>query len=50
VLVATPINLAHLVKLNKPSLRVTYEVEDLSHPGLQEVMARFMRENARVGV
>jgi predicted GTPase len=50
VLVATPINLAHLVKLNKPSLRVTYEVEDLSHPGLHEVMARFMRENAKVGV
>ena len=33
VLVATPIDLAHLIKLNKPSLRVTYEVEDVTYPG-----------------
>jgi len=48
VLVATPIDLAHLIKLNKPSLRVTYEVEDLSHPGLTEVLTRFTREHAGV--
>lgn len=41
VLVATPIDLGHLVSLNKPSLRVTYEVEDVSHPGLAEVLAQF---------
>ncbi|MGO9088554.1 MAG: cyclic 2,3-diphosphoglycerate synthase [Candidatus Sulfotelmatobacter sp.] len=50
VLVATPINLGHLIKLNKPSLRVTYEVEDLTHPGLAEILARFTRERAGVGV
>lgn len=48
VLVATPIDLGHLIKLNKPSLRVTYEVEDLTHPGLAEILVRFTRE--RVGV
>ena len=48
VLVATPIDLGHLIKLNKPSLRVTYEVEDLTHPGVAEILARFTRE--RVGV
>jgi predicted GTPase len=47
VLVATPIDLGHLVKMNKPSLRVTYEVEDLSHPGMAEILASFTRE--RVG-
>jgi len=36
--------------MNKPSLRVTYEVEDLSHPGLTEILARFTRERAGVGV
>ena len=50
VLVATPIDLAHLIKLNKPSLRVTYEVEDLTHPGLAEILARFSQERAGVGV
>ncbi|HUO17690.1 MAG TPA: cyclic 2,3-diphosphoglycerate synthase [Verrucomicrobiae bacterium] len=48
VLVATPIDLGHLIKLNKPSLRVTYEVEDLSHPGLTEILARFTRERSGV--
>jgi predicted GTPase len=50
VLVATPIDLGHLIKLNKPSLRVTYEVEDLTHPGLAEILVRFTREQAGVGV
>lgn len=48
VLVATPIDLGHLVKLNKPCLRVTYEVEDLTHPGLTEVLTQFARHRAGV--
>ena len=50
VLVATPIDLGHLVKLNKPSLRVTYEVEDVMHPGLTEVLSEFTRQKAGVEV
>lgn len=50
VLVATPIDLGHLIKLNKPCLRVTYEVEDVTHPGLAEILIQFTRERARVGV
>jgi predicted GTPase len=50
VLVATPIDLGHLVKLNKPSLRVTYEVEDVTHPGLTEVLSEFTRHKAGVEV
>jgi len=50
VLVATPIDLGHLVKLNKPSLRVTYEVEDVTHPGLTEVLSEFSRHQAGVEV
>jgi predicted GTPase len=41
VLVATPIDLAHVIKLEKPSFRVTYEVEELTHPGLTEMLAEF---------
>jgi len=50
VLVATPIDLGHLIKLNKPSLRVTYEVEDLTHPGLAEILGQFIRHRAGVEV
>lgn len=39
VLIATPIDLARVIKLHKPSLRVTYEVEELTRPGLAEIVA-----------
>jgi predicted GTPase len=45
VLVATPIDLASVIKVNKPSLRVTYEVEDVTHPGLAEVLAQFKKKH-----
>lgn len=48
VLIATPIDLGHLIKLNKPSLRVSYEVEDRTHPGLAEAIEQFAKH--RVGV
>jgi predicted GTPase len=41
VLIATPIDLARVIKIKKPSLRVTYEVEEFSHPGLADVLAQF---------
>ena len=41
VLIATPIDLARVIKLNKPSLRVTYEVEELTKPRLTEVLSQF---------
>lgn len=50
VLVATPIDLGHLVKLNKPSLRVTYDVEDVTHPGLTEILTEFTRHKTGVEV
>ncbi len=41
VLVATPIDLAALLHLNKPSLRVNYEIEERTRPGLREILADF---------
>jgi predicted GTPase len=45
VLVATPIDLAGVIRISKPSLRVTYEVEELTHPGLAEILAKFASEH-----
>jgi predicted GTPase len=41
VLVATPVNLASILKLNKPSVRVSYEAEELAKPGLTEILTHF---------
>jgi predicted GTPase len=41
VLVATPIDLARLLRLNKPSLRVEYEIAERSKPGFAEILADF---------
>ena len=48
VIVATPIDLGHLLHLNKPSLRVNYEVEDLTRPGLAEILKTFSDKHAHV--
>ena len=45
VLIATPIDLARVIKLDKPNLRVTYEVEELTKPGLAELLAKFAHEH-----
>jgi predicted GTPase len=45
VVVATPIDLAHVIKLDKPSVRVSYEVEDLTEPGLVGALAEFSRKH-----
>jgi len=45
VVIATPIDLARVIKIDKPNLRVTYEVEELTKPGLAEKLASFAREH-----
>ena len=40
VLIATPIDLARVIRIDKPSLRVTYRVEELTHPGLVEILGQ----------
>jgi predicted GTPase len=45
VLIATPIDLARVIRIDRPNLRVTYEVEDLTKPGLAELLAKFAREH-----
>jgi predicted GTPase len=45
VVIATPIDLNRVIKIEKPSLRVTYEVEDLTTPGLAEAIEQFTHEH-----
>jgi predicted GTPase len=48
VLVATPIDLMRVIKLDKPSLRVTYEAEEVTKPGLSARIASFVHEHLGV--
>jgi predicted GTPase len=41
VLIATPIDLNRVIKIKKPTVRVSYEADPLSHPGLTEILAEF---------
>jgi predicted GTPase len=41
VVIATPIDLRQLVKLNKPATRVTYELQEIGQPTLADFLMRF---------
>ncbi len=41
VIVATPIDLARAIKLDKPSVRVSYEVEEIGKPAITEMLEKF---------
>lgn len=42
VVIATPIELRHIVEINKPSTAVRYELEDLGRPTLKEKIEEFI--------
>ncbi|MGB7435018.1 MAG: hypothetical protein WBR26_27865 [Candidatus Acidiferrum sp.] len=46
VLIATPINLRHLIAIPQPSLQVTYEVTERGPSRLAEVIQRFVNQHA----
>ena len=52
VIVATPIDLARTIKIERPNLRVTYAVEELTKPSLSDYLANFVHEHepAHAGV
>ncbi len=41
VLVATPIDLRRVIQIDKPALRVGYELQEIGKPDLADVLARF---------
>jgi predicted GTPase len=38
VLIGTPIDLASLLKINKPSQRVRYELQEIGQPTLEDIL------------
>ena len=38
VLVATPVDLRRIMRIGKPALRVSYELEEIGHPDLADAL------------
>ena len=43
IVIATPVDLARLISLEKPSCRVRYDLEEISQPDLSYVVCNFVR-------
>ncbi|MFH1584277.1 MAG: cyclic 2,3-diphosphoglycerate synthase [Actinomycetota bacterium] len=43
VVVGTPINLLKLIKINKPAVRVKYELKDVGTPNLKQIIKQFLK-------
>ncbi len=41
VIIGTPINLLRLIKINKPAVRVTYELDEITQPNLRTLLRNF---------
>lgn len=48
VVAATPVDLSHLIQLNKPLVRARYEFAEVEQPGLGWVIDRFLAEHPLV--
>jgi predicted GTPase len=47
VVLATPVDLRRILHLNKPSVRVGYEVEELTKPNLTDLLSDFTTQHQR---
>lgn len=43
VVIGTPIDLARIIEIPQPSVRVRYELQELGHPDLRDVLERFVK-------
>jgi predicted GTPase len=43
VVIGTPIDLTRVLKINKPSVRVQYELQEIGKPDLEEVLGQLMK-------
>jgi len=43
VIIGTPIDLRRVIKIDKPSVRVTYELQEIGRPNLQDALDRILK-------
>jgi len=42
VIIGTPVDLRRVISINKPTVRVTYDLEEITKPDLREILKNFM--------
>jgi predicted GTPase len=47
VVIGTPIDLNRIVKINKPTVRVTYELKEIGKPNLEDVLDNYILKHAK---
>lgn len=45
VVIGTPIDLQRIIKINKPSTRVYYDLQEIGYPTLEEILNDFVKEH-----
>jgi predicted GTPase len=48
VVIGTPIDLTRIIKINKPSTRVYYDLQEIGHPNLEDVLEKFINRQGLV--
>ncbi|MHA2117624.1 MAG: cyclic 2,3-diphosphoglycerate synthase [Candidatus Thorarchaeota archaeon] len=44
VVIGTPIDLGRLIKINKPSVRIRYDLQEIGRPNLEDILAEFVEK------
>jgi len=44
VVIATPIDLARVIKIDKPNTRVKYDLQEIGHPDMEDVLCDFIKK------
>jgi predicted GTPase len=47
VIIGTPVDLRKVIHINKPAVRVTYDLKDFTRPGLEDVLREFLRKGGK---
>jgi predicted GTPase len=45
VIIGTPIDLRRVIKIDKPSVRVQYELDEISRPDLNDILSNFIKQH-----
>jgi predicted GTPase len=48
VVIATPVDLTKILKINRPSVRVRYELQEIGKPDLEEVIEEFLKRRRKL--
>ncbi|MFN3691381.1 MAG: GTPase, partial [Fervidobacterium sp.] len=43
VIIGTPIDLRRVMKINKPAVRVRYELQEIGEPTLEQILTEFLK-------